>query len=209
MNLLVIDLDGTLTKSDNLVGFSLFMLFNKGRIRFLLLFPLLVLLKLKLIDNIIFKIKYASLILKNTDVDKLTQSAGDYVSSKDFKKNLNMDVLGFIKQQHTENLILSANFDFIAKTVSHSLEINQCISVNLEQYNGKYTGLIKGVIPYGQNKVDVFQQFVMNKNFEKTIGIGDSISDLDLLSSLDEGYLIKYNSKYNSTSFIKVQVNYQ
>ena len=202
MNLLLIDLDGTITKSDNLVGFSFFMLFKKGRVRFILIYPLLVMLRLKLINNVRFKTWYASLILKNSEVKTVTMSAIDYVKSNHFLKNLNTDVQEFIrKQTNTENVILSANFDFLVEKVAESLKINQCVSINLEQVNGKYTGLIQGVIPYGQRKVDVFRQFVRNKNFNRTIGIGDSKSDLALLSNLDEGYMIKYNSKDDSTSF--------
>ncbi len=206
MDLLVIDLDGTITKSDNLVGFSLFMLLKKYQLRFLLIFPLMVLLKLKLINNLKFKIWYAYLILKNLEVRILTTSALEYVKSGSFQNDINPDVIEFIsKQINTVNLILSANFDFIAVTVAKSLKINDCASINLEQIDGTYTGLIKGVIPYGQGKVDVFRQFVSDKNYNRTIGIGDSQSDLSLLKHLDVGYLVKYNSKHKATFFTQVQ----
>lgn len=205
MNLLIIDLDGTITKSDNLVGFSLFMLFEKKQIRFFLSIPLLFLLRLKLIDNLKFKIWYAYLILKNMDVNSLSKYAADYVISDRFKNDINTVVLEFIlKQTNAENVILSANFDFIAETVAKHLKIKECESIRLEQINGRYTGFIKSAIPYGMGKVEVFQQNINNEKFDRTIGIGDSQSDLFLLKYLDEGYLVTNNLKNGSTVLIKV-----
>jgi len=200
MNLLVLDLDGTITKSDNLVGFSLFMV-NKKRVRFLLILPLLLLLRLKLIDHVTFKTWYSSLILKKTGVNFLTASVKEFINSEAFRKDLNPDVIDFIsKQTDTEKIIISANFGFIAHTMSESLSIAQCKCINLEEANGKYTGKISGIIPQGAGKVEVYRQFVKDKKYNKTIGLGDSKSDLLLLKMLDEGYLISYNFKKNSTS---------
>lgn len=202
MNLLVIDLDGTITKSDNLVEFSLFMVFKKKQTGFLLIFPLLFLLKLKLINNINFKIWFSLLIFKKMDVSFLNNCAKEYVSSNSFQRNINPFVLDFInKQSDTKKIIISANYDFLVQAISVSLSIEQSESIILDQNSGKYTGKITGIIPFGKRKVDVYLQITKTKTYNKTIGLGDSKSDLFLLQSLDEGYLIQYNSKDNSTIF--------
>lgn len=202
MNLLIIDLDGTITKSDNIIGFSFFILRREKKLRFLLLFPLLFLLKFKIINNIRFKTLYSFFILRKMEVSFLADCVLKFVKSESFQKDINTEVIDFIRRQtDTENLIISTNYDFIAQTVSESLSIEQCKCINLDQDNGKYTGLISGIIPFGKGKVDIYLQFVKDKKFNKTIGIGDSKNDLLLLKNLDEGYMVKYNSKNNSTSF--------
>jgi HAD superfamily phosphoserine phosphatase-like hydrolase len=201
MNLLVLDLDGTITKSDNLVGFSIFMV-KKMHVRFLLMIPLWIFLRLSLIDSLRFKAWYAVLVLRNLDVNRLRINAAAYVNSEFFRKDLNPDVAGFIdRQTGTEKIIISANYCFIATAVSETLSIAQCRCINLEQANGRYTGKISGIIPQDAGKVEVYRQFIKNRTYHKTIGLGDSRSDLLLLKHLDEGYLVRYDSGKRSTSF--------
>jgi HAD superfamily phosphoserine phosphatase-like hydrolase len=201
MNLLVLDLDGTITKSDNLVGFSVFMI-KKMHLRFLLILPLWIFLRLKLIDSLKFKAWYAALILRNSNVSFIAASAAEYVNSEAFRRDLNPGVTDFIgKQTGAEKIMISANYCFIASPVSEFLSIAQCRCINLEVTNGRYTGKISGTIPQGAGKVEVFRQFVRDRTYIKTIGLGDSRSDLLLLKNLDEGYLVRYDSCRKSTSF--------
>jgi len=205
MQLLVLDLDGTLTKSDNLVRFSQFMLFKKGRFRFMLLYPLVLLLRLKLIDNVRFKILIASLILRKMDVKFLERSADEYVRTVNFKNDLNLEVKEFIEAQaNSEQFILSANFNFLVKAVANALNIIKFQGIVLNQENGKFTGKITGIIPYGDRKIDVYRQLFASKIYEKTIGMGDSKSDIPLLKYLDEGILVKYDRSTSKTIFSQV-----
>jgi HAD superfamily phosphoserine phosphatase-like hydrolase len=205
MNLLVIDLDGTITKSDNLVGFSLFMIVKKRKIRFLLFFPLITLLKLKIIDNVKFKIWYSKSIIRSLNVDYLKECTNAFVNSDSFQRSLIDDVIKFIdEQKDTDKLILSANYTFIAECVAKLINIDKCIAVNIETLDGKYTGLITGQIPYGKRKVELFSNSFNSSKYKKTIGIGDSKSDIPILEFLDEGYLITYNKQLNKTTFTKV-----
>ncbi len=205
MNLLVVDLDGTITKSDNLIEFSYFMILKERRIRFLLVFPLLLLLKFKLINNIRFKILYAFWIIKKIRVNYLKSCAEKFVSSESFRRVINDDVLKFINEQKdAKKIILSANYSLIAENVAKLIKIETCLAINLETKNGKYTGLISGLIPYGKEKIVVFSNFVNDNGYGKTIGIGDSKSDLSILKHLDEGYLVSINKRTNMTTFLKV-----
>ena len=202
MNLLIIDLDGTITKSDCIVNFSFFMLQRKKKLHFLLFFFLLFLLKFKIINNVKFKTLYSLLLLKNMGVNYLLSCAKEFVNSDCFRGNINPDVIDFISRyKDSEKVVITANYDFIAQTVSDFLSINECLCIKLDKANGKYTGLVSGIIPFGKNKMEVYQQFVKNKKYSKTVGIGDSKSDLPLLKCFNEGYMVKYNAKKNSTSF--------
>jgi len=182
------------------------MLKKKKQYRFLQFFPIYLLLRLKLIDNIRFKILYSWLILRDFEVSLLTVYSEEYAQSDSLKNDINQDVVDFIlKNKVADRVILSANFEFLALAVSRFLEPKECISVKLEILNGRYTGRIINTIPYGQTKVDIFLNQFKNKAFDKVIGIGDSVSDILWLKQLDEGYLIKFNSKTKMTSFTLVK----
>ncbi len=205
MNLLVIDLDGTITKSDNLIKFSYYMLFKERKFRFLMVFPLLFLLKFKLISNVKFKIWYSYLIIRNIGITYLNECAQAFVKSTSFKLNINKDVVSFIKtQKDSGKLLLSANYSFIAENVAKLLEIETCLAVNIGTENEKYNGSIVGKIPYGEEKIIVFSGFFNENKYKKTIGLGDSKSDLPILKYLDEGYLVSINKKTNKTTFVRV-----
>ena len=203
MNLLVIDLDGTLTKSDNLIGFSYYMIFEEKKIRFLLIFPLTFLLKINLISNNKFKIWYSYLIFTYQSVNYLNECAFRFSHSTYLR--INPDVTSFIeKQKDSATMILSANYSFIAECIAKLTKTDICLGVNLATKNGKYTGQIYGQIPYGQEKITVLLNFISNKKFNKTIGIGDNKSDLPILKHLDEGYLVLFNKKTKKTTFLRV-----
>lgn len=203
--LLVLDLDGTITFSDNLVRFSLFMLKSKKHLKLLFFFPLVFLLKFRLIGNRKFKILYAKWILKNLNIQTLNQCVAEFLKTESFKTGFNSDVLDFIeKYSDSEKLILSANYSFLVKPIAKLLNIKNQVSIKLEEKGNKFTGKITGYIPYGAEKIEVIKSLLQAKNYAKTISLADSNSDLPLLKFLDEGYLLKYNSKNKTTVFVKI-----
>lgn len=205
MDLLVIDLDGTITKSDNLIEFSHYMIIKERKVRFLLIFPLRLLLKLKLISNVKFKILFSLLILRNQSVIYLKKCVDKFINLTSFQDKINPNVLRFIDEYKDSNkLILSANYSFIVENIARFLNINTSLAIKLEVANGKYTGIISGKIPYGKEKITVLLSYINLKCYNKTIGISDTKSDLHILKYLDEGYVIKINKKTNETILIKV-----
>ena len=203
--LLVLDLDGTITTTDNLVQFSLFMIKKQKQPRFLFFFPLVFLLKLGFIDNKKFKLLYARWILRGIKTQSISQMVDFFLNSDFFKTSFNNKVLDFIdKFSEADKIILSANFMFIVKPIAKILNIPHQISIIPEIQNGRYTHKTKGVIPYGQAKIDAIKPFLYEMNYSKTVGLADSKSDLVLLNYLDEGYLIKYNKKSKSTTITRV-----
>lgn len=204
-SLLVLDLDGTITKSDNLIQFSLFMIRKKKQWKFLLFYPLVGLLKFKLIDNKKFKILYAKYILKNLNIYRVGQYVEEFLDSSSFKDSFNKEVLEFTKNySDSEKIILSANYYFLVYPISKILGIKNHISIKLETRNGIFSGKAKGIIPYGQAKIDAIKPVLNNGGYLKTIGLGDSKSDIPLLKFLDEGYLVKYDRFEQKTKVEKV-----
>jgi len=199
--LLVLDLDGTITKTDNLVQFTMFMIKKQKQLRFLLFYPLVFLLKLKLISNIKFKRLYASYILKGMRNQTLILNVEEFINSTIFSANINNKVAEFISEySESDKIILSANFSFLVKPISKILNISDQVSINLKLQNGIHTGEIKGIIPYGQAKIDVIKPYLSEGNYSMTIGLGNSVSDVPLLRFVDEGYLVKYDDKTKLTS---------
>lgn len=205
MNLLVVDLDGTITKSDNLIRFSYYMIIKERKTRFFIVFPLLFLLKFKIISNIQFKVYYTGLILKNLSESYLRNCAQKLILSEPFQKDINTDIIKYLDQQiDTEKIILSANYDFIVDCIAQLLKIETCISINPEIKDGKYTGIITGQIPYGKNKINSLSEYITNKSYTTKIGLADSKSDIPFLIFLDTGYLIAYDKKSGKTQFIDI-----
>ena len=119
--------------------------------------------------------------------------------------DLNNDVLNFIKAHNNcEMVLLTANYYFIAQSVAELFPTMQSLSTQLEIKRGKLTGIIKGEIPYGREKTSVLDEFKKYKNYSKIIGVGDSKSDIYFLRNLDEGWVVNYNSKNNSTTFDRI-----
>lgn len=204
MTLLVLDLDGTLTKSDNLVRFSYFMM--KRRRRFVVALPLLVLLKIRLISNTKFKKYYAKLILKGLEENYVKDCARDYVNSQTFLNDFNQDILAFIaKYPESEKVMISANFDFLVAPICELLGIKDFRAIESEVEKGQYSGSILGLIPYGEDKICAFKDYLGTFDYKTTIGLGDSPSDLPLLRYLSEGFLVSWNKSENSTNIISVR----
>lgn len=203
MNLLVLDLDGTLTKSDNLVGFSFFMM--RRKIRFWLAMPLILLLKLKVIDNITFKKWYASLILRFLKVREVTSYAILFTNNDHFKKKLNNDVLRFISRfEPADKMILSANYDFLAVTIGQKLGIHNIKAITLEVKNKRFTGGITHTIPFGENKVKAFREYISTNVSGETVGFGDSPTDELFLKTLTKGFMVVYNKQQDITTINQI-----
>ncbi|WP_209332789.1 HAD family hydrolase [Lunatimonas salinarum] len=203
MTLLVLDLDGTLTKSDNLVRFTFFMMNKKWR--FVLAIPLLFLLKIKLISNTKFKKVYARLILKGFEARYIQECANEYARSQEFGNDLNQEVLSFIKKYpQSAKVVISANFEFLVDPICEVLGIKDFSAIKLEVQKERYNGSILGLIPYGKDKINALNHYLGNIDYKTIIGLVDSPSDSDLLRYLNEGFLVSWNKDQKLTNIISV-----
>lgn len=189
--LLILDLDGTITKSDNIVQFTRFMIFKRKRFRFLLFIPLYILLVTRLMSNCNFKKAYARVILKGMSLQFIESEVKVYIESPQFKADVCQAVITFQKKyKRATKIIISANFDFLVSKIASKFNIPIYKSIQLQVTDGFFTGEVIGNIPYGSAKVDAYISLCKDYCVKNTIGIGDSISDLPLLEILDEGYIV-------------------
>jgi len=206
MTLLVLDLDGTLTKSDNIVRFSFFM--AQRNWWFNIALPLFVLLKIGFINNIQFKNYYAKLILKGFDVKYIKACACEYAKSQEVENDFNHEVLDFINQYpESAKVVISANFEFLVQPICDVLGIEDYRAIKLEEEKGIFTGVILGTIPYGEDKVEVYKNLSKETSCRHSIGLGDSISDLPLLNYLNEGFLVSFKKSKKITRINSVKNN--
>jgi len=188
-NLVIIDLDKTLTNVDTLKSFSLYAI-KKGYIKFFVFFALAALLKLRVIDNLSFKRKFAKYCLRNyryKKIDELSVKWFEEIGKNLIREKFSTDF--FEKERYY--ILLSANFDFISKRFYEFLKFNEYISTKLEIKNGKYTGRIQGQIPYGENKLKILLKKFPNELVKNAVAYGDNRSDLILLNYVKNGILIK------------------
>ena len=202
-DLLLIDMDGTLTRKDNLIMFTHYMFFTKKKIRFFTGYILMFLLMLKIIDNIKLKIYYAKFIFQNMPVDIIDNYSNEFIRSPRFIQSLNKDVLNWINNTDSIKVLLSANYEFLVKPVANLFSIPNFKAIKLEQANGKFTGRISGMIPYGANKVIIADEICHDSLYKRTLAIGDSQSDVPLLKWADTGLMVK-NSPNLKTKFINI-----
>lgn len=204
-DLLVLDLDGTITKSDCLTGFSFFMIRNKKEIRHILIIPLLILLKLGIIDNIKFKKLYAFILLNNYRLKYIGQCTDDYINTPDFQKTLNNKITEFTSRyDSSERIIISSNFTFLVEPIAKMINVQTTISVKASNKDERYTGYIDGLIPYENDKVVALNNFLKTRTYSKKIGIANDKSDLPLLNVLDEGFFVDFDRKKNNTIIRKI-----
>ena len=167
--------------------FSLFAL-KKGNLNFLWFIFLMILLKMRLIPNPTFKRLYTSLCLKGYNKKLIKKLAKDWFNIR----GQNLIRREFLKDYSDQQaIIVSANFDFLVKPFVDLLNIYNFISISLGEKNGKYTGKIKGIIPYGENKVKLVKEKFGNKIFESAVAYGNEESDMYLLNAVKKGILVK------------------
>lgn len=201
--LLVLDLDGTITKSDNLIRFTRFMIKERKIFRFLMFYPIYLLLVVRIISNIQFKEYYVKYILKGMCEQYVKNAVQEYIITPQFNEDLNKAVLDYLnKADNSEKVIVSANFDFLVSPIADILHIPNYKSISLDIESGRFTGNIAGIIPYDARKIESFQTIESNYPGYYTIGIGDSKSDLPLLKYLNEGYLLK--RRFGEFTFYRV-----
>lgn len=202
MKLNVLDLDGTLTKADTLVAYSKYMLLYRRRVRFLLVLPLLLLLRSRIIDNPCFKRLYARWILRGYSAAYLQGTAIGFVDRSEFNQMVNQEVLAFVERLGAEeSVIVTANYSFLAKRIAERLGIGSVVGVDLECLGGQYTGNVVGRVPFGREKIAALKEFVGQRQYEHTIGLGDSESDLGVLRTLDRGYMVSFSRATGATEF--------
>lgn len=190
MTLALFDFDGTITKDDSLLKFIRFVV---GDIRFLfgliVLSPILVAYKLKLIPNYKAKQKMLSWFFKGCSQEDFKKVANDY-SLKHIDKILRpkaMEKLAWHKAQNHKIVIVSASIDSWLRPWCeiHDFEL---IATKLEVKNKIITGNLLTKNCYGIEKVNRIKQSNDLKDFDYIYAYGDSSGDKEMLALANKSF---------------------
>lgn len=184
------DFDGTITKKDSLIDFIRFAV---GDLKFLwgmlVLSPMLILFKMKLIPNDVAKQKMLSYFFKNMKQDTFSALAKDY-SLQNIKYILRpeaMKKIAWHKEKKHEIIIVSASMECWLKPWCDEHNIN-LISTRLEFKKGILTGKFSTKNCHGIEKVNRIQEAHTLNNYNCIYAYGDSLGDKELLGIAHESY---------------------
>jgi len=110
----------------------------------------------------------------------------------------------YLDQQHKDDVIISASFDFIIKPICYRLNIKNILATDYDLKNGK----IIGPNCHGRFKIIKFETAFPNKKIKKAYS--DSSFDIPILEYAEEGYVV-IGSKilpYEGHVFDKKLINY-
>jgi HAD superfamily hydrolase (TIGR01490 family) len=137
--------------------------------------------------------------LKGWDVNETKKIFKDFFEEK-IKPKVNMSMVTIMKN-HIEKgekiVLVSASLKEIIDRLKEYFGLEYAISTELEVTDGKYTGNINGLVPYGKYKVDKISEFLRNNNFSlrNSWAYSDHISDSGLLQIVENPCAIDPDSK--------------
>ena len=190
MKLILFDFDGTITKKDSLIIFIKYVIgdfyYYKG---LLMLSPMLLAYKLKIISNNIAKEKLIAHFFNGWDKIEFQSIANNYSIEKieEIIRPSALERINWHKQQGHTVVIVSASVECWLKgwCENNNLEL---IGTKLEFRNDKLTGKFSTKNCYGIEKVNRIKEKYNLKNYEIIYAYGDSKGDKEMLSIADKKY---------------------
>jgi len=194
MILALFDFDGTLTTKDSLVDFIKFAVGTRSYyLGILLLSPMLIAFKLKLIRNDIAKEKLISHFFKGWDHVSFQHIADQY-SMQCIDKITKPDAIKRIiwHQNHGHKVVIvSASLECWLKKWCEREGI-ELIATRLETSGGKLTGHFAGKNCHGKEKEARIRSAIKLSEFDHIFAYGDSSGDKAMLKLADESYYRYY-----------------
>ena len=190
MTLALFDFDGTITTDDSLLNFIRFVV---GDRRFLLglvvLSPMLVLYKFKLIPNYKAKQYMLSWFFKGMSKDAFLKVANEYslVHIDKILRPKAIEKINWHKNQGHKVVVVSASIECWLRPwcEKNSLEL---IATKLEIKDDIVTGKLLSKNCYGVEKVNRIKEIYNLKDFEYIYSYGDSIGDKQMLELAHEKF---------------------
>ena len=184
------DFDGTITTDDSLLKFIRFVV---GDRRFLLglvvLSPMLVLYKLKLIPNYKAKQKMLSWFFKGMSKEAFLKVANEYslVHIDKILRPKAIEKINWHKNQGHKVVVVSASIEFWLRPwcEKNGLEL---IATKLEIKDDIVTGKLLSKNCYGVEKVNRIKEIYNLKDFEYIYSYGDSSGDKQMLELAHEKF---------------------
>lgn len=191
----VFDFDNTITTKDTLFHF---IKFYHGSMKFwsgmTLLLPILVLFKLKLLNNEKAKQILFSYYFKNTNFDVFQLKCGEYKEKlDDILNKVAIDKIRWHQQEGHEVLIVSASIENWIYPWAKKNGIDRIVGTQLEIVNNKLTGKFTTPNCNGNEKVKRLLTLYPNKNDYILYAYGDSKGDIPMLKLADYSYYREFN----------------
>lgn len=197
----IFDLDGTLIHSESAERTFFFHLLRNGGITpidIIQMIPSLWRTKLNLHRMIIADKHY----LRGKSVEKFREVAAKY-----FEPRVDHLVFDRMKEQIEKHrqagdvlLVLSGTLDVIANCFVRELRLDGARAINLDIKNGKYTGRVNGVVPYGFGKLEVLRELRRKHNFDQnhTTLYANIYSDRYVMNAVEEPVAVNPDKRLRS-----------
>jgi len=190
MKLALFDFDGTITTDDSLISFIRFAMGDsKFLVGMVILSPMLVAYKLKLIANYRAKEYMLSYFFKGMSKEKFMQLTREYslkhidsiVRPKAIQK------IAWHKEQGHKIVVVSASIECWLKSWCDKNNLN-LIGTKMQMQNAKVTGLFASKNCYGIEKVNRIKELYNLNEYDYIYAYGDSSGDRELLELADEKF---------------------
>lgn len=190
MKIALMDFDGTITKDDSLIKFIRFVVGDvKALWGMILLSPMLVTYKLKLIPNYKAKQMMLTYFFKGMEEQQFQKVAEEY-SLRHIDTILRpkaMEKIAWHKEQGHKVVIVSASIECWLKPWcdNHGLDL---IATRIEMKEGLVTGKLFTKNCYGIEKANRVKEAYALSDYEYIYAYGDSRGDYELLALADEDF---------------------
>ena len=193
--LVVLDLDGTITKSDTLIPFlaGCFVRYPRLRLGLLLLPMYLLRFVASLISATEFKERLLTAFVGGLRVSSVESWARKF-ARRVIDSGCNSEVLSFIERSQARGdrlIVVSASPDIYVPLIAGNLGIGETVSTRAEVNAGRYTGRLLGENCKGAEKLRRLKEYLEATRCESmAIAVGDEDSDLPVLEWADEGWMV-------------------
>ena len=190
MRLILFDFDGTLTTKDSLLEFLKYMLpWHKFIFGFIILSPIMLMYKLKLLSNHRSKQLLFSQFFKGCDEKIFKQKAHEFSLSRldSLIRDKARETLDRYKKDGDKIIIVSASMRCWLEPWCQREKI-ELIATQLEFKDGVFSGKFATKNCHGAEKVKQIKARVQLQDYDKVIAYGDSLGDTQMLALADESH---------------------
>ena len=121
--------------------------------------------------------------LKGMDCERIKSLGIDFFNSVVKKKisDIAVDMINRHKEEGCEIILLSGAFDFFMDEYLKYLKADRVHGTALEVEDGKFTGRIKGLFPYGENKAKIIDKDFVDIDYVNSYAYANDYDDRHFL----------------------------
>lgn len=184
----VFDFDGTITRKDTFVQFAIF---ARGWLRtsftFIFFSPLIILMKLRLIDNGKVKQLLFSSLFKGMSIEQFRKLGHDFAKQIDtFLNNKTIERLSEHQNNGDSIIVITASLEEWVRPWCEIHDIKTVIATQTEVKNGTMNGRLSTKNCYGPEKVNRLKEVLGDLSDYHITAYGDSYGDRDIMEIADK-----------------------